>query len=647
MPADLRTALTTAAPADTGSADVDAAWRRARQQRRLQGISGVLALVVVVATSIVLTTGSDQRRISTASSNTSPEAILAARGDQLVELNLDGGIRRVVASLSTVAGEGPTLSLSPDGASALTTLIGNRGECPGSDPTDRSGYGLSHVDLQTGAATAVDLPATAKAVIEPTFSPDGQRYAYIEYQCQPPGPSTLDTHHANALVVRDAIETEIFRLALPLRSPDDGHHLEVIGIAGWEADGAALLALVQHEPTAELWRIPTQGDPATKLPTSSDVIAASVAPLGNAGRWVGIEGALSSTQPPRLVEYDPHTATVQRPIFEWSSLPTDAGFQVIDSDPTGQHLLLAAYFNGGPQVLYRWSQGDAEPTKVVEHVTAAAWLPSPDMSAPSSTTTTTSMTAANEQRIEVDDVVVRDDGYCTDGNATPPPPPGEDEVPCTQLHTSEKFATFTVPGDFEPDDEILGPPAGELCNLLLELFTGTPMDEQSRYGVLLAGGLTSVPGNAHIECIAQSSQGGALDPTTGSARGALAVTWDRFPEWNPETGAQTAIGFNDFVTERQPSWARSPFLAAWMLAQLRHGLSSGESIAVQQHDLDEVRTRVVVTLSNLPDDSTGAMRYEFLFERAPDGLVRFVSGNRTHRCHPGRGHQDFTTEPCV
>lgn len=73
---------------------------------------------------------------------------------------------------------------------------------------------------------------------------------------------------------------------------------------------------------------------------------------------------------------------------------------------------------------------------------------------------------------------------------------------------------------------------------------------------------------------------------------------------------------------------------------------SGRS-ACHQLELGEGSARVVVILSNFADDSTEASRYEFTFEPGPDGLVRFASGTRTNRCQPGRGHQDFSVEPCL
>ncbi|MEX0665513.1 MAG: hypothetical protein WD598_12200 [Acidimicrobiia bacterium] len=640
MPFDLHDALSAAVPHDLGAPDVDAAWQRVRKQRRERSL-GALAttIVVVIGTVLVLADGPDNRRISTPAVSDQPPSILALRAGQLVELSIDGSTKRVVARLAATAGQGGGLSVASDRSIAIAPLPLTDplsiDHCP--DSETRSGYALSRVDLATGAASEIELPNTASGSTDPTLSPDGTRFAYVEYQCQPLGPSTRENRRANALVVRDLDGNEQFRFALPQTSPDDGAQLEIFNIAGWEPNGHTLLIQVQHEPTAELWRVDTQdATPPTKLPTPADVRAISVTPIGTTGRWLADQSPGGSAQQPRIIEYDPDTGTALRTLFEWSDLPTDASSEVIASDTNGRHLLLVANFNGGPQVLYRWSEGDARPTKVAVYVTQAVWLPAAQAEPAATTTSTT--TAPNPDTIVIEDVRLFREGECTTSDAA--------AVACSELHASEKYATFTIPGNVDLGDDILGPPAGEACNLLLELFTGTPMDEQMRYGVLLTGGLSSVPGSAKIECVVQGAHGGGgLDPTTGSARGELAVTWDRFPEWQPETGSLTAIGFNDFITEQQPAWARSPFLAAWMLTQLSKG--EIESTAIQQQDLGEGRARVVVTISNLADDSTEASRYEFVFERGPDGLVRFASGTRANRCQPGRGDQDFSVEPCL
>jgi hypothetical protein len=57
-------------------------------------------------------------------------------------------------------------------------------------------------------------------------------------------------------------------------------------------------------------------------------------------------------------------------------------------------------------------------------------------------------------------------------------------------------------------------------------------------------------------------------------------------------------------------------------------------------------TTVTVVLDGLADDSVRATRDVLRF--TPDGSKwRLESAERTQRCQPGRGHQDFAAENCV
>ena len=52
-------------------------------------------------------------------------------------------------------------------------------------------------------------------------------------------------------------------------------------------------------------------------------------------------------------------------------------------------------------------------------------------------------------------------------------------------------------------------------------------------------------------------------------------------------------------------------------------------------------------VDGLGDDSVRARRYELTFSRRDDGTWKLESASWTQRCHEGRGHQDFSPEPCV
>ena len=52
-------------------------------------------------------------------------------------------------------------------------------------------------------------------------------------------------------------------------------------------------------------------------------------------------------------------------------------------------------------------------------------------------------------------------------------------------------------------------------------------------------------------------------------------------------------------------------------------------------------------VDGLGDDSVRARRYELTFSRRDDGTWKIESASWVQRCYVGRGHQDFSAEPCV
>ncbi len=117
--------------------------------------------------------------------------------------------------------------------------------------------------------------------------------------------------------------------------------------------------------------------------------------------------------------------------------------------------------------------------------------------------------------------------------------------------------------------------------------------------------------------------------------------WPGRAEVDPRTGTITVPGLNDYITEIQPAWAADPSLFGLAIAE------SVRSDAQAWIEFDETTGVVSITYSGLLDDSIAATRQLVQTERADDGLLRFVSGTSAQQCQPGRGHQDFSTEPCI
>jgi len=58
------------------------------------------------------------------------------------------------------------------------------------------------------------------------------------------------------------------------------------------------------------------------------------------------------------------------------------------------------------------------------------------------------------------------------------------------------------------------------------------------------------------------------------------------------------------------------------------------------------RATLVATLAGIPDDSVESARYVLVVTKEKDGW-RLESAARSQRCRGGRGHVEFSAEPCV
>ena len=52
-------------------------------------------------------------------------------------------------------------------------------------------------------------------------------------------------------------------------------------------------------------------------------------------------------------------------------------------------------------------------------------------------------------------------------------------------------------------------------------------------------------------------------------------------------------------------------------------------------------------VDGLGDDSVRARSYDLTFTRRADGTWRIESATWVQQCHEGRGHQNFSSEPCL
>jgi hypothetical protein len=124
-------------------------------------------------------------------------------------------------------------------------------------------------------------------------------------------------------------------------------------------------------------------------------------------------------------------------------------------------------------------------------------------------------------------------------------------------------------------------------------------------------------------------------------------SWDQSVDVDHETGEVGAAGFNEMIDREQPRWAISQQDAAAVLLHLDQEEKLGATVELSEDRDPESRPLIVVTISDLPDDSVGAIRYELVLTKGGDGLFRLLSGSWAQRCQPGRGHQTFDTSLCL
>jgi len=117
----------------------------------------------------------------------------------------------------------------------------------------------------------------------------------------------------------------------------------------------------------------------------------------------------------------------------------------------------------------------------------------------------------------------------------------------------------------------------------------------------------------------------------------------------PEPAADGSVavdGFADHQESVDERWERSAELAAAEFLRLDERTAVRTTIAGRSEGEGGGPRGVTVTFDGLLDDSVRAERWLLLFQ--PDGgTYALSSAVRTLRCHPGRGHEGFTGEPCL
>jgi hypothetical protein len=132
----------------------------------------------------------------------------------------------------------------------------------------------------------------------------------------------------------------------------------------------------------------------------------------------------------------------------------------------------------------------------------------------------------------------------------------------------------------------------------------------------------------------------------GSSGGSAPATWSGPPKAGAD-GHVEISGFNDFLAGDGKEFAGSPIGAVTEFLRLDE--SSASAITVRSTSPGEVHnfSEVVAILDGLLDDSVRAARYTVELQRNDANEWRLRAADWAQRCQAGRGHQDFSPEPCV
>jgi hypothetical protein len=124
--------------------------------------------------------------------------------------------------------------------------------------------------------------------------------------------------------------------------------------------------------------------------------------------------------------------------------------------------------------------------------------------------------------------------------------------------------------------------------------------------------------------------------------GSTALVWEGPPRPFDQDGTLPIDGFNAYLEGVEQPWEVS---ANGVAAEYALPLV-GDARTLQASAGPEGSGPVTVTIDGLLDDSVAALRLAFALAREGDTWTVTEAG-WTQRCQPGRGHQDFSPEPCV
>jgi hypothetical protein len=376
--------------------------------------AAIVLAIIVAAVAAVRSDGGGSTSVDTpaAGSSAAPSEIVASTEDGRVVV-LDTTTGAEVGSLAEGADAQTTITVTTDGA----RVFFDRPSSPASDPPREI------VTVPTSGGATQRLIGGAG---QPAVSPDGRLLAFVTYS-----PRT-DQGQASGLNVVEIPETFDGWIPNVVGDGTVGETGQQISGLSWAPDSRRLVYTLLFSPQGSYPRIAesTNGirlDQAPIVPINDGSHVAGY--LGDTGQLLG-RACVTSDEPDqrlRVIVMDPQSGQEAKQLFRYPSM---CGSERLSSDRSGQHLLAL-----GPAGLYRWSEGDLEPTKVANGVTSATWGAVSTTQEPTATTATTSTQASTTSPTS------------TSPTTTGPPPSGEEAA------REEIIRAFTTWGAVGTADE--------------------------------------------------------------------------------------------------------------------------------------------------------------------------------------------------
>ena len=148
-------------------------------------------------------------------------------------------------------------------------------------------------------------------------------------------------------------------------------------------------------------------------------------------------------------------------------------------------------------------------------------------------------------------------------------------------------------------------------------------------------------------CAGDDSATVTVTVTTNAAPTAVHGEWEGLPQPLPADGGLPADEFNAHAASVQEPWERD--LAATVNEFIGEATSDVQNISFQAQTGPEGGgpAKASLLLDGLLDDSVRARRYDFTLSRRRDRTWRIDAASWAQRCQKGRGHQSFSSDPCL